>query len=123
MQQLSIQKSTLLQSLARFGSWASGPEIAPVDAAVARQVPVLIDDLAPRLREREAVCVGAQGTDMKRWFALLLPCLWMVAGCAVIDAREAGRAWQRHECLRQPSPDAQRSCQEAMREHLDTRAH
>ncbi|CAM3979710.1 hypothetical protein [Paracidovorax anthurii] len=53
---------------------------------------------------------------MRRWGALLLlPCVFMVPGCALIDAREAGRAWQRHECLRQPSPDAQRRCEEVMK--------
>ncbi|WCM91808.1 hypothetical protein M5C99_15675 [Acidovorax sp. NCPPB 2350] len=53
---------------------------------------------------------------MRRWGALLLlSCVFMVPGCALIDAWEVGRAWQRQECLRQPSPDVQRRCEEAMK--------
>jgi hypothetical protein len=46
--------------------------------------------------------------------------LFATTGCGSFDAREAGRDWQRHECLRQPSPDTQRRCEEAMKEQRHT---
>lgn len=48
---------------------------------------------------------------MRPRLALLVACVLALPACTW----EAGRAWQRNECLRQPSPDAQRRCEEGMK--------
>lgn len=53
---------------------------------------------------------------MNRWILLLLPCVLAMPGCADVDTRESGRAWQRNECLHQPGQSAWRQCDEAMQD-------
>lgn len=49
---------------------------------------------------------------MRRGIVLLLWALLAAPGCTW----ETGRAWQRHECLRQPGQDAQQRCADARRD-------
>ncbi len=61
----------------------------------------------------------AAGAGVQRLAAALLACLLAAPGCTW----DAGRAWQRNECLRQPTPDAQRRCEEKQTAVRDPHRH